>query len=156
MSVDITKNGDDTSAVMKFTQKDVVETTLEPKTATCNGNAVDYTSMITDANTHNGELMKICRAKSTKGSVTFSMSCRDGYGGARRRRYIAWDNCPKTAPSTSTAAASEPDCIEQPLTFTKAATPCSPQIPSVSAAGRMACGSFGVIISLLALMWRLD
>lgn len=155
MSVGINKNGDDTSAVMDWTQKGVVETTLEPKAATCNGNAVDYTGMITDANAHNGELMKICRAKTTKGSGTFSMSCREAYGGARRRRYIAWDDCTKAAPSTSTAAASEPDCISQPLIFTKA-TACSPQIPAASAAGRMACGSFGVIISLLALMWRLD
>ena len=75
-----------------------------------------------------GVVERICRVGRVENGMQWS--CREAKGGPRRRRIARWQDCPATAPPTSSSPASDLECIGDPITFTPAACGAYPNIDS--------------------------
>merc|ERR1712166_1507407 len=97
-------------------------------TATCSGLIYNWASTLqTGADAQLNQMIHICRV--SRDVDTLKFSCRNGFGGARRRRRVAWSECSQSAPASSDTGTSESECISahtetlQSATCTKLAQP---------------------------------
>ena len=129
---------------------------VNPTTTTCPVGIVTWADYFqTEANEGLNQMTSICRV--SRDADTLKFSCRDGFGGASRRRRVAWSDCPQSAPASSNTATSESECISahtetlQSATCTKLAQPgnSAPRSSDSSPFTIVACllGTFVYILS---------
>ena len=120
--------GSTTEAEVRVTKTANTFSDISTETATCNTATITWASYLqTDADEGLNQMTHICRV--SRDSDTLKFSCRNGFGGARRRRRVAWSDCSQSAPASSDTATSESECISahtetlQSTTCTKLAQP---------------------------------
>ena len=120
--------GSATEAELRVTKTATTFSDISTETATCNGAISNWANYFqTSADKGLNQVTSICRA--SRDSDTLKFSCRNGFGGARRRRRVAWSDCSQSAPASSDTATSESECISahtetlQSTTCTKLAQP---------------------------------
>jgi len=133
--------GSTTEAELRITKTAEAYSDINPTTATCNGVTLTWADAIqTSANEELNQMTSICRV--SRDADTLKFSCRDGFGGASRRRRVAWSDCPQSAPASSNTATSESECISahtetlQSATCTKQAQPSGNSVPRSSDSNR--------------------
>lgn len=121
-------DGSTTEAELNFTRTAATVSDVNPATATCSGVDINWASYLqSDADETLNQMLSICRV--SRDVDTLKLSCRNGFGGARRRRRVAWSECPYSAPASSDTGTSESECISahtrtlQSATCTKLAQP---------------------------------
>lgn len=163
--------GSTTEAELNITKTADTFSDLTTANATCNGETITWADALqTTANEPQtwadalqslelmplNQMTSICRT--SRDADTLKFSCREGFGGARRRRRVAWSDCPQSAPASSNTATSESECISahtetlQSATCTKLAQPSSNNAPRSSDSSPftiVACllGTLGYIFS---------
>lgn len=120
--------GSTTEAELRVTATAHTFSDFSTETATCTGRTITWASHFQSvANEDLNQMTSICRV--SRDSDTLKFSCRQGFGGARRRRRVAWSDCSQSAPASSDTATSDSECISahtetlQNATCTKLAQP---------------------------------
>ena len=133
--------GSTTEAELRITTTATTFSDHNPTTTTCNGVTINWVDIVqTSANEGLNQMTTICRT--SRDVDTLKFSCRDGFGGADRRRRVAWSDCPQSAPASSNTATSESECISahtetlQSATCTKQAQPSGNSVPRSSDSNR--------------------
>ena len=121
--------GSTTEAELRVTKTAATVSDVTPETSVhSNGGTITWASYFqTSADEDLNQMLHICRV--SRDSDTMKFSCRNGFGGADRRRRVAWSDCSESAPASSDTATSESECISahtetlQSTTCTKLAQP---------------------------------
>merc|ERR1712195_397219 len=129
--------GSTTEAELRITKTADAYSDLTTATTTCPAGTLTWAECLqTQAREGLNQMTSICRT--SRDADTLKFSCRDGFGGASRRRRVAWSDCPQSAPASSNTATSESECISahtetlQSATCTKLAQPSSNSAPRSS------------------------
>ena len=158
--------GSTTEAELRITATAATVSDVTPETSVNSaGTTIPYNSagttitwasyFQTSANEDLNQMTHICRV--SRDSDTMKFSCRNGFGGADRRRRVAWSDCSQSAPASSDTATSESECISahtetlQSTTCTKLAQPGNsvPRSSDSSPFTVVAC-LFGTLVYILS------
>ena len=153
--------GSTTEAELRITRTAAAVSDVNPATATCKGalsigQTLNYemtwaSFLQADENDGLNQMTSICRV--SRDVDTLKFSCRDGFGGARRRRRVAWSDCSESAPASSNTAPSESECISA-HTATLQSASCTKQAqPSNSSGDSINVGAAaGIVIAVLVVI----